>query len=134
MKTLIILIITFVLQSCKNESNEIELEKLNIESNILFNELCISNKSNYSTPEKWEDLKEVEGVIFEKKGIPNSIFYIKANNNLYSSCKLTNELKKDGLKIVFSGTSYKLSYICKAGEACPSFEGIPLITSHIKSK
>ncbi len=128
-KTSIVLSISFIIGSisCKPAI-------VNNEVSFRFDELCITDKNKYETPIKLEDLINVEGLFFEKKGIPNSIFYIKANNNLYSSCKLSNEFKKEGLKIVFSGTSYRLSFICKSGEACPSFEAIPLIISHINTK
>lgn len=120
-------ILIFVGSSCKPSY-------VNNDVSTLFDEFCITDKSKYQTPIKLEDLSNVEGVIFEKKGISNSIFYIKANNSLYSSCKLSSEFKKEGLKIIFSGTSYRLTYICKSGEACPSFEGIPLIISNIITK
>ena len=124
--TILISYLLIILSSCK--TNDVTNE-----SSKLFDDLCIVDKTKYEIPLKLEDLNNVEGVIFEKKAIPNSVFYIKVNKNLYSSCKLSSEFKKDGLKVVFSGISYRLTYICKPGEACPAYEGVPVIISHIKS-
>ena len=131
--TILISYLLIILSSCKTNDTTPESSK-SAELSKLFDDLCVVNKIRYEIPLKLEDLNDVEGVIFEKKGIPYSIFYIKVNKNLYSSCKLSSEFKKDGLKVLFSGISYRLTYICKPGEACPAYEGTPLIISSISVK
>ncbi|MFN8430243.1 MAG: hypothetical protein U0V04_09705 [Spirosomataceae bacterium] len=122
-----LIIALLIITSCKPKY-------VNNEDINLFEAFCISDRANYRTPIKLDEFKNIEGEIFEKKSLYAPIFYVKVNNNLYSNCKLAEQFKKGGLKVIFSGVSYRVDYICKSGEPCPSYEATPLIISEIKIK
>lgn len=115
--------------SCKKTSVEI-----NAFNSQLSSKLCIVDTYNYDSIVEKETFKNVEGEIFEKKGYNFYVYYIKINNYLYSSCQITESLRKDKTKVVLDGISYQLVINCKNNNPCASLEAFPLFISKITKK
>ena len=99
----------------------------------LYEDLCIS-PDNYYLPVKQLEFKNKNAVIRYGSGASYSYFYYidfeGYENRFYTSCKLPEEFKQNGTKVIISGASY--TYDCKPGTPCGSAANTPFVIDSIK--
>ena len=99
----------------------------------LYSDLCIS-PDKYNLPIKLAEYKNQNAVIKYGSGSSYAYFwYIEIEGNerqLFSPCIFPEEFKRDGMKVIISGTSYTLS--CKPGVPCGSAANMPFVIDSIK--
>lgn len=122
----LLLIVIFGILSC--EKGIVKNEDLDAQ---LLKKLCITDISNYKSITKKENYNNIEGTVLEKRGVDYAIYYIKINDNLYSSCQIPDFLKRNGMKVILDGTSYQLIFNCEAGNPCGILEAFPLFITKI---
>ncbi|RFS15969.1 hypothetical protein [Emticicia sp. C21] len=99
----------------------------------LYADLCIS-PDKYNLPIKLSEFKEANAVIKYGTGASYAYFwYIQIEgheNTPFTPCMFPEEFKRNGMKVIISGTSYTLN--CKAGMPCGGMASGPFVIDSIK--
>lgn len=128
---LLLLLVTVYNISCNKRNLEPSTDKKEEVVDIkLLNDLCL-DVENELTPVKDFELTNKSGVV--RYDTHNKFYYLQVtgyeDTKLYS-CKLTDEFKHEGTKIIVSGVSYTTR--CKPLHPCSGMAALPFLILNIK--
>ena len=116
MKNIILFVVAFILfNSCKEKT---AVPDKNVEALKYYDDLCLEPVNVVATKDK-DFIEEHATIKYETQlhSIPFYYISIKGFENRYfSSCKLPENFKQDGLKVIITGAAY--SYNCIPGKPC----------------